>query len=59
MGAMTKEEFAREMQDIVDKVGWDIEKAHSQMDDLMCQMLRELGYDTGVDIFEVQEKWCA
>ena len=38
---------------------FDAESAHSEGDDLMCQVLRELGYGEGIDIFEQMEKWYA
>jgi len=31
--------------------------AHSDMDEIMCRLLRELGYGKGVDIFEKAERW--
>ena len=33
------------------------ELAHYLADKLMCELLRELGYDEGVDIFERIQKW--
>ena len=39
--------------------GYDIEGAHSEADDLMCQLLEELGYEEGVKIFKNAEKWYA
>ena len=35
----------------------DPEGQHDEMDKLMCELLRELGYGDGVDVFERQEKW--
>jgi hypothetical protein len=35
----------------------DIEDAHGVADDLLCELLRELGQDEIVDIFENMEKW--
>lgn len=37
----------------------DHETAHEKMDDLMCQVLKELGYGDGIDIFSVTTKWYA
>lgn len=34
----------------------DIEWAHKQMDDLLCELLEELGYVDGVKIFHDAEK---
>lgn len=33
------------------------EMAHILADELMCKLLRELGYGEGVDIFEKMDKW--
>jgi hypothetical protein len=49
---MTPEEFAKRMQAIYDRPHGDEEIKHAAADDLLCQVLRELGYDAGVDIFE-------
>lgn len=49
---MTPTEFAERMKQISTDCGTDIEKMHSQMDDLMCQVLRKHGFDEGVEIFE-------
>ena len=38
---------------------FDHESAHLKMDDLMCQVLRELGYGEGIDIFRQSTKWYA
>lgn len=35
----------------------DTEMTHIYMDELMCKLLRELGYGDGVDIFEETNKW--
>lgn len=35
------------------------EEAHMEMDKLMCEKLRELGYGKAVDIFESTGKWYA
>lgn len=47
--------FANEMRRI-DRDN-DTEMAHILADELMCKLLRELGYDEGVDIFEQMDKW--
>lgn len=33
------------------------ELAHIFADELMCKLLRELGYGEGIDIFEKMDKW--
>lgn len=47
--------FANEMRRI-DRNN-DTEMAHILADELMCKLLRELGYGEGVDIFEKMDKW--
>jgi len=49
--------FANEMRRI-DRDNFP-ETAHILADELMCKLLRELGYSEGVDIFEKMEKWYA
>ena len=34
-----------------------IEKAHVQADELMCQILTDLGYGEGIDLFKKMEKY--
>ena len=53
----TPEDFKKKMQDIANECGGDPEIAHVAMDDLMEEMLTELGYGEGVAIFSEQEKW--
>ena len=33
------------------------EYGHIGMDNLMCEVLRQLGYEKGVEIFEKADKW--
>ena len=62
---LTPKEFAKAMKDISDKLVnppkdrpyYDEEYGHAEMDDLMCDLLRSLGYGDGVDIFENTDKW--
>lgn len=61
---MTPEEFANKMREIVkeceERKGQnDAEIIHEALDDCMCDLLRELGYDEGVDFFLAQERWYA
>lgn len=63
---ITPEEFAECMQRLQDRLNdpkeslhYDKELTHMSMDDLMCETLRELGYEKGIDIFEETEKWYA
>lgn len=56
---MTPEEFALEMSEIKENYNYDQENCHFMMDCTMCDLLRELGYEDGVDIFASTEKWYA
>jgi hypothetical protein len=54
---MTPEEFENKMKDICSCDGGDPEQNHWRMDELMCSLLTELGYKSGIDIFKKSEKW--
>lgn len=56
---MTPEEFAKKMKKISDNLKYQEEDAHMQMDDLMSDLLRQLGYGEGIDIFDNTSKWYA
>lgn len=55
----TPEDFAAQMKNLSDRYGDDKEVVHSLMDDLMTQVLAELGYGEGIAIFDSQGKWYA
>lgn len=55
----TPEEAFAEMQNIYPASGYDTEGAHSQADELMRRLLRELGYGEAVKVFEDSDKWYA
>jgi len=54
-------EFERRMREISEfhhpGRSCDPEWQHGMADDLMCAVLRELGYGAGVEIFVKMEKW--
>ena len=54
---MTPTEFAAEMELITVNCGGDPERAHAEMDDVMCKVLCQLGYINGVSVFVEQDKW--
>jgi hypothetical protein len=61
---MTPEEFEKRMRECFppppDKGrGYDKEVAHGNADQLMCDLLTELGYGKGVEVFENADKWYA
>lgn len=63
----TKDVFADSMREIAqrselhrdDPMYIDRESAHVVADQYMCQVLRDLGFNEGVDIFESMPKWYA
>lgn len=57
--AMTPDEFYRRMRRIMQSAWEDRERAHAEGDDLMCELLTQLGYDRGVQVFRNTEKWYA
>ena len=52
---LRKYKFIERMKAIVEET--DIEKRHHKMDDIMCEILEELGYSEIVKIFVDSEKW--
>ena len=56
---MTPEEFASKMESIYERFNDDPELGHATMDACMTELLRELGYGDGIDIFNKQSKWYA
>ena len=54
----TPDEFAAAMAEIAEKERFE-DDMHEAMDDLMCEVLRELGYGEGIDIYEDTAKWYA
>lgn len=52
---MTPDEFAERMA----AVPGDPEEGHMEADNLMCELLRQLGYEKGVKIYESLGKWYA
>lgn len=60
ISVMTPEKFAEEMRELsVECSHGDTELAHVRMDELMCKVLKALGYGEGVDIFDDAHKWYA
>ena len=54
---MTPEQFKQKMKKI--SKSFDTEGAHAEADDLMCELLRVLGYSDGIDIYQKMSKWYA
>jgi hypothetical protein len=55
---ISPKEFADEMRRIAEK-NTDEEMCHIEMDDYICDVLRQLGFEEGVAIFEDTPKWYA
>lgn len=56
---MDKKQFAEFMQKLADKSEDDPEAIRIEIDDLMCEALKELGYEEGIRIFERAIKYYA
>lgn len=54
---LTPEEFCKEMENLRNDLDSDEEVFHICADGLICDLLRELGYGDGVDVFESTSKW--
>jgi len=52
---MSAEEFYERMKELT-KCNYE-EQFHIEADDLMCLLLRQLGYEKGVEVFENTPKW--
>jgi hypothetical protein len=55
---MTPEEFAERMQKLSDFGERDPERAHRDADDLLCEVLEQLGYGQGIEIYAQMTRWC-
>jgi hypothetical protein len=56
---ITPDEFYARMTELQRDKGGDLEAWHSLADNLMCDLLRQLGYDRGVDVYMASERWYA
>ena len=54
---ITPDEFTVKMKELKDKYGTDREALHSEMDNLMCEILKAHGYTEGVELFENADIW--
>lgn len=56
----TPEEFKKRMLEIFPESGvYDSEEAHFDADNLMCEVLEELGYGDGLKSFKTARIWYA
>lgn len=53
------DEYLLKMKEIGEKHGNDEEVCHVLADDLLCQILNDLGYNDIVEEFFKLPKWCA
>lgn len=53
----TVEEIKKEMQECVNNI--DLEAAHYDADELLCELLNQLGYSDIVDLYNLVGKWYA
>lgn len=56
---MTPEEFYQKMLTIAHDPAGDTQADHGNADKLMCEVLTELGYGEGVEVFKEMGKWYA
>lgn len=54
---MNPEEFYKRMAELAED--YDIEDDHYTMDMLMCEVLKSLGYEKGIEVFENVDRWYA
>ena len=53
----TSDEFLKDMQTVASSN--DPECSHVYMDDMMCDLLKQLGYGEAIEVFRHTEKWYA
>lgn len=56
---LTPDEFEAAMRKIFAEHGADLERAHGYADELMCNLLIEMGYGAAVGFYLDQERWYA
>ena len=57
--AITPNELSAMLKNIKVKKGGDPEACHANADDLLCLVLKQLGYGEAVEIFDSLPKWYA
>lgn len=55
----TPENFKEAMVKAKQKWDDDTEMSHIEMDSIMCDLLKHLGYGEGVEVFKAQKRWYA
>jgi hypothetical protein len=57
MNEELKEKYLQKMKDVAKN--HDAEVAHCDADDLLCELLKDLGYEEIIEAFESVDKWYA
>ena len=57
---LTKEQYMQYIGEMIDaRDSGDIEKGHAKADDILCSLLRSIGLNLIVNIYEEIDKWYA
>lgn len=56
---LTPDEFLGHIMSLKGKYDGDTEAFHAAADDLLCKVLRQLGYKEGIEVYKETEKWYA
>jgi hypothetical protein len=59
MADKTEAEYLKEMTELSNGNGSNEEEAHIAADDLLCELLRHLGYERLIDAYDKVGKWYA
>ena len=54
---MTRDEALKKLKGL--EGAWDLEMAHGEADDVLCALLKELGYGDVVSAYHKIDKWYA
>lgn len=57
MTIITPKEFENRMKEVLDENKEWIEGGHEDMDALLCEVLKSLGYEDGIDLYLNADKW--
>ena len=54
---MTPDEFATKMKEVFASDEYSVLSAHMRAEEVICKLLKSLGYGKGVETFEQADKW--
>lgn len=57
--SLSPEEAAKRAKIIVEESPWDKEGVHGQLDQLLCAVFKQQGFDSLVEVFKNTDKWYA